>query len=422
MKGWNASWWNDYSESSVGFQYVPWKDFEPADEQFSKAAVEGIINRPGSRGRHVVLRLYCEWDGVAETACPSWLQGKGVPRLVSDDGKRIFDFNNSVFLSEAENAIKAFAGMYDNDPRAFAVQLGLLGYWGEWHTFGFKVGSKNYEISDASRTKILSAYKSNFKNAKIVGRYPWQNVLNQAADIGFHNDYFVPGNGHSLEFDKSIKDGLKWLQGPIGGEAPPRDATQQAQESVLMYTTDTGRKMLDDGHYSTMAPGYRKTSGQQYYAEYMAMHKRMGYNFQIKSATFARSLSTSQRLNVSLAVENIGVAPMYYPWQVQFALLRNDDSVVTIFKSAFDPRTLREGSAADLTAGLDVNSFSRGQYRLGVRIIQPRSDMPEAAGWLLNARNAYVVFSNDLPVISGRWDSSVGLNGGWAVLGDLEIR
>ncbi|MFK7996482.1 MAG: hypothetical protein AB8B87_20255, partial [Granulosicoccus sp.] len=33
LKGWNSGWdgGNDHPESSVGFQYIPWKDFEPSD-------------------------------------------------------------------------------------------------------------------------------------------------------------------------------------------------------------------------------------------------------------------------------------------------------------------------------------------------------------------------------------------------------
>ena len=203
MKGWNTGWWKDYDYASVGFQYIKWKDFESTNDSFNYDYIEEVINRPGSAGRHVILRLYTDWYGDNEISDggPDWLYDQiGVERLRDENGKYITNFNNEKYLSEAKEAINALSLRYDSDPRIYAFQIGLIGYWGEWHSYGY---SGNFYLTDETKNKILTFYKDNFQNKKLMGRYPWKEPLKSTGDIGFHNDYFGPVP-HSDEFDEAI--------------------------------------------------------------------------------------------------------------------------------------------------------------------------------------------------------------------------
>jgi len=39
----------------------------------------------------------------------------------------------------------------------------------------------------------------------------------------------------------------------------------------------------------------------------------------------------------------------------------------------------------------------------------------------LDSRNTYILFSNEVEVISGYWDSQNALKGGWSILGEFDI-
>ena len=161
------------------------------------------------------------WYGENEISDggPGWLFSEiGVERLRDEKGKHITNFNNEKFISEAREAIKALSMRYDSDPRIYAFQLGVIGYWGEWHSYGF---SEDFYLTHETKNQILGIYKDNFKNKKLMGRYPWIEPLKSTGGIGFHNDYFGPVQ-HSNEFDEAIFDGNKWIEGPIGGEYPPQ--------------------------------------------------------------------------------------------------------------------------------------------------------------------------------------------------------
>lgn len=414
LKGWNSGWWDDRQEASVGFQYIKWKDFEPRNGEFDYGAIEDIIDRPGSENRHVALRLYCDWHGDQQTSrgCPDWIYSQvGVKRIRGDNGRYITDYNDPRYIDQAIQAIQALAQRYDNDPRMHSFQLGILGYWGEWHTYG-----SDYEISEQAQMQILNAYQNAFSKAKLVGRYPWRPILSDANGIGFHNDYFRPNNGHSKEFDESVDAGQKWLNGPIGGEIPPG---LSGNDFDALYLTSQGTEMIEQGRYSTMKP--TSVSGA-HLSSHMRLHRLMGYNYQIQRALFAESIFRSDPLSVNLQVENIGVAPLYYDWQVQFALLNGQNEPVVVSNAdSVDLTSKMPDEVFDLSATIAPQSVGGGSYKLAVRIIQPGADLQKSDAWKLDARNTYILFSNNLPVVNGNWGSGNKLTGGWSVLGNVQV-
>jgi len=345
----------------------------------------------------------------------------GVARLRGDNGRYITDFNDYGYIAQAREAIQALADEYDDDPRIYAVQMGLIGYWGEWHAWGSSFGGDGYDISDATKVAILNAYKENFGNAMIMARYPWREPARSAAGIGFHNDFFVVDNGHSEEFDEAVTAGGHWTESPIGGEVPPRGASEATAERAALFSGNTGELILEAGHYSTMKAGsYRVEEGQNNYEGYMRLHKKMGYNYQIDVARFSDTANRAQPFTIDVIGTNIGVAPMYFDWDVQFALLDGNDIPIVTKETAVDLTSILPGALFTFSSDMNLSDVARGSYRLAIRIVQPGADKPKAAPWKLDARNTYILFSNDLPVVDGAWSNNL-LVGGWSVLGNIAV-
>lgn len=420
LKGWNASWSSDKPEASVGFQYVPWKTFEPQDDVFDTAAVEKIIDREGTRNRHLVLRLYCQWGGDEKTfdatACPPWLNtAKGVKLLVNQNGKTLIDFNDPAFVQEATEAVAAFAQHYDSDPRIFTIQMGLLGYWGEWHTFYYP----GYTFSDALMSGIVDAYSKSFKNKRIVARYPWREPFESLDWIGYHNDYFLANNGHSDEFDKSVSMGNKWRQGPIGGEVPPESGNDGGK---ALYVNGAGKGMIETGHYSTMSPGgYHRKEGEANYDDYMYLHRRMGYNFQIDEALFVVEAATNAMLPIVVKGTNVGVAPFYYDWDIELALIDAAGALVAKSASSRKLSEIGPGDGFQFDATVSLKNVAPAGYRVGIRLIQPGAAANKSQAWKLDARNVYVQFANKLTALEASWNQQHALEGGWSILGDVVV-
>ena len=418
MKGWNTGWWKDYNYASVGFQYIKWKDFESTNDSFNYDYIEEVINRPGSAGRHVILRLYTDWYGDNEISDggPDWLYDQiGVERLRDENGKYITNFNNEKYLSEAKEAINALSLRYDSDPRIYAFQIGLIGYWGEWHSYGY---SGDFYLTDETKDKILTFYKDNFQNKKLMGRYPWREPLKSTGEIGFHNDYFGPVP-HSDEFDEAIFEGKKWIEGPIGGEYPPQISQNDFNQ---IYLSGLGETMIKKGHYSTMKViNACENESDELCDVFMKLHRLMGYNFQIEKCKFQERLLRNELLSIELEINNIGVAPMYYDWDVEFGILSDEKELLKIIETDYKTTNILPGDNMLFRVEKSLEDFLKGKYKIGVRIVQPGSQIKKSEEWKLDSRNAYILFSNELEVINGYWNQINALEGGWSILGEFYI-
>ena len=420
-KGWNCGWWHDLKDASVGFQYIKWKEFESEDDKFDFDYIEKLLQRPGSKGRHFILRLYADWHGEPKSHAPEWLYKKYKIKYIKGDKKYVTDYNDSKYLKQVEQAIKALAAKYDNDPRVYAFQIGVLGFWGEWHNFG--INSKDFEIKDSTRVKVIKMYKKYFKKAKIVGRYPWRKPLKNLDWIGYHNDFFMYDK-HSFEFDDAIAKAKQWKNGPIGGEMPP---AADKKENMAKLAKGAGLKMVEKGRYSTMKPQKafcEFTKEGEKREAFLRMHRRMGYNFQIDKAVYTKSLK-GKKFTIKLSGKNVGVAPIYYDWQVQFALLDAYNKAIEIVNDKTDLTKILPEKSFVYQGKIDVSKLPKGAYKVAVRIIQPGADKEKTAEltkiWnKLDARNVYIEFANKLEVIKGNWNEKCILQGGWSVLGEVK--
>lgn len=426
LKGWCSGWGNKFPEASVGFQYVPWKTFEPQNNTFDKNAVESILARSGTSGKHLVLRFYSQWAGdesnIDQLAAPSWLfTQQNVPFLIGQHSKTgnprsLVDFNDPNYIREAQELIQAVAVAYDDDPRIYAIQIGMLGYWGEWHTHAFSMEGERYEFTAESTLGIVDAFTASFANKHLMGRYPWREPLKSTGRIGYHNDFFKAYDGHSNEFDLAIHAGLKWMEGPIGGEVPPLEG---ATEPLALYTDRAmASRMIELGHYSTMQPGrYRRLAGEPDHDEYMRLHRLMGYNFQIDEAIFPTEIVRGGSFPVVLNGVNIGVAPFYYDWDVEFALLNQANTVVATTTVPTRLSEIMPEEQFHFESRLNVGSdIQEGVYRIAVRISQPGASTNKTSPWKLDATNVCVQFANRLEFVPPFWNDQHALSGGWSIL------
>ncbi len=86
------------------------------------------------------------------------------------------DYDDPDVVAAFVNFINAFAARYDDDPRAGFMSLGLVGLWGEWHTWPYDRdladGYPNLMPSDTTIRTLINAYDAAFDNLQLEVRYP----------------------------------------------------------------------------------------------------------------------------------------------------------------------------------------------------------------------------------------------------------
>lgn len=431
LKGFNTGWWRDDDYASVGFQYIEWGRFEPNDDEFDWDYVENhVLNRAGTSGRHFILQFCVDWDnwdarqpsGDSHYKGPSWLmervgenRGPAFPDQPNSRISRATRYNHPQFIAEASEAIKALLDHYRDDPRTFVIQVGVLGYWGEWHTFP----RTDWGPNDQTKKAILDSYMDNLGVDGLTQvRYPDEPVNHPRQRMGYTNGSVTP-TPHGYDFGKAIAAGELWRNGPVGGEWPP---SVEHKYWKNFFETSEGKRFLTQGGYSTVMvpeakeiaaelPGWKKDE------RFMEMHRSLGYKFCVDTVRHLHSSDASHGTHFEIELSNRGIAPFYKDWQVQMALIDAETQrEVDVIDLETDLRDLGPSETTTLAASSDAFLDPQKTYQLAIRMIQPQADEKKPAAWKLDARNTYIVLANEIDVMPGVWNDYNALQGGWNVL------
>ena len=205
------------------------------EETFDWEPVERKLADISSRGCQAVIRIYIEYPGKA-SAMPKFLadQGVKITRYQHDGQLNLTpDYRDPRLRSAMQSFIAAFGDKYDGDPRVGFITMGLLGHWGEWHTYP----RDELFAPEAVQAEVMDAFERSFKSTKVLMRYPagpgaWRKAPNHTRPFGYHDDSFAfatldTGREQDSWFFQSLLRAAgepalsKWKTQPIGGEIRP---------------------------------------------------------------------------------------------------------------------------------------------------------------------------------------------------------
>ncbi len=382
---------------SMVFQYVSWKELEPTEGRYAFEAWEKKKwSHPRASGKHVVLRVYVDYP-KKPSGLPEWLRAKGVTEkdYRAHGGGKSPDYNHSQMVLALERLIAAMGKRYNTHPRVAFIQLGLLGFWGEWHTYP----REELFASEATQHRVLRAYLKAFPNKQLMARYA-DGTLAKYQSIGFHDDMFPEDtdNGKDWSFLARMRRSghiNSWKQTVVGGEMVPN-----AAKKWLGKRWEFTRAMTSRSHFSWVGPygpGLEAKTSDDFIARSDQLVRQMGYQFRLTEIRHLRSVVSGAHCNVVLQGVNEGVAPFYYPWLIKLAWLNDQGTVLSSVQLKDDVRKWLPGKF-ELKATLPAPAKA-GTYQLGFGIEDPWKKRPA------------IRLANDLLVKEG-----------WTVLGQVEVK
>ena len=378
---------------SMVYQYVSWKELEPTEGRYDFDAWERRAwFVPEGRGKHVVFRPYVDYPGKP-SGLPDWLKDRVKLTPYQDHGGGLSpDYESPALIEGLERLIAALGKRYDADPRVAFVELGLLGFWGEWHTWPVD----RLKPSVATEKRVIDAYHKAFPTDGLMARSARDDAGTRDW-LGFHDDMFPEDtdNGQDWSFLSVIRKsgrGDNWKRAPIGGEMVPGAARKWVGEGF-----EQTMAMVERAHFSWVGPYCpaldRKPPLSQ---RSQALVLKMGYQFRWEEFRFPARIEKGKPCSVELIGVNEGVAPFYKDWAVELAFIPERFEPVARTRLAVDLRTWLPGAIrVNLTATFEAPA---GRYSLALGIIDPMTGRPA------------VEFANK------------GENrGGWFVLGPVEV-
>lgn len=309
---------------SLEFIYIPLKSLVAGLDTYTfEVGLEPYLQAAKSRGNHVVMRVFIDYPN-REYGLPTYLEELVTCSPYSEYGGGCSpDYSNPHLQSAILNFILEFGHRYDGDNRLGFIQMGLLGYWGEWHTF------PNYEdfASDVFQLEVIETFDAAFGTTPIQIRYPIQDSASRA--IGFHDDSFAYATVGDVDWYfwskmQAAQAENRWMEVPTGGEVYPEiQSTLFTDQFVVGEDGQDFDTVVSITHttYMLMYSAF-SMNGTGYVGDQLDIAKQsslaMGYEYTIDNINLEASNLRGELVDIRLdiAIQNTGVAPFYYPLSI----------------------------------------------------------------------------------------------------------
>jgi hypothetical protein len=359
---------------SMEWFYLPLNVLMTGPSAFTfDAGLEPLLADVASRGHQAVFRVYLDYPTLP-TGVPQFLLSAGlVMRPYTDyGGGQSPDYENPSLVAALEAFVAALGARYDGDPRVGFLTEGLLGFWGEWHTYPHDT----WFASTATQNRVLSAFDRAFSSTKLLVRKPVGNSA--TLRVGYHDDSFAYETLAPTSYNfwpLILSAGLAdiWKTQAIGGELRPEiqssvfDAPPVSPDDYATCVATTHASWLLN--QTAFDPSF--TGGKHDRA--LAGSAMLGYALAVTSARVGVSPGSFVQLDVE--VVNGGVAPFYYDWPVDVAVLRGD-TVVQLWHPAWKLSSLLPGVARTLSTQSTVPGLGTAPFTVGIRVPNPLPQGP----------------------------------------------
>jgi hypothetical protein len=323
---------------------------------FNWTILDQMLTQAQQFRSHAIIRFYIHWPG-RPLNIPAYLLRHPYNVQTLWNGEVVPYYGDVQLRRAIEQFIYNFGRRYDGDTRIFAVQAGILGYWGEWHTLDC---TYNWEPCDPEyvHKEIVSWYKRYWTRTKIQVRYT-KRVDAYDAGMGYYDDSFTyesvsgPANGGEQHehffYNMSVIHGtsMSWKNAPSGGEVRPEndDVFHDNYRAGTPFHQDF--QFCADMEHTTYMGFAKAFSGQRYVLNEdeeenaRLAHTNMGYSFQLQKISALRS-GQPNKVDLDVVIKQVGNAPFYYPlflnvycggvkifskWIENNALVDKDDTV-----------------------------------------------------------------------------------------------
>ena len=156
--------------STIQYARWGWGELEPQPGKLNTAFLDKVLKETHDSGQKLAFRVMCCSTTLnGRPYHPKWLNDIGGKELQADyEGQGPFpipDMDDPAVLKAHLDFIKRLGQNYDGHPDIDHIDLGSIGWWGEWHLSG----SKNCKLPTLeNRRKVVDAHLAAFKKTPLL--------------------------------------------------------------------------------------------------------------------------------------------------------------------------------------------------------------------------------------------------------------
>ena len=409
--------------STVQYARWGWGRLEPQPGRIDYAFLDDILDKTRQSGQKLAFRVMLCSTTKGRPYHPAWLREVGAREIIADyQGVQplpIPDLDDPAVLDRHLDFIRRLAERYDGHADIDHIDLGSVGWWGEWHLSG----SKTAKMPRAETlAKIVDAYLNAFRKTPVLMLIGGGEHLKQAVQrgAGWRADCLGDMGGFSKTWCHMRKGYPIWIK-----QAGIENAWQNAP--VAWETCWDMRKWVSEGwslrfifNYALACHGSYVNNksaplppGDDVRRELERFLRRLGYRLVLREMAHAGSVRAGGTLALNMKWQNVGSAPCYRPYRLAYRLTTTtaDGSArtfilpgqitvnrwmpgsVPLFTDEFfrEPPDLPEGEVATVTDRITLPAdMPAGAYTLAVSVVDKPQGPPvvrlaiagrDADGW-----------------------------------------
>lgn len=378
---------------SLVFANLTWRDLESEKGNYNFEEVEERIKLEYWKEQNVklVFRIVLDYPKATEEKdIPDWLYEE-----INQDGTWYEDeygkgfspnYANKKLINYHEKLIQALGERYNDNPAVAFVELGSLGHYGEWHTL-----QQNDTYIPFPKLPVAEAYANHyiqsFDNKILLMRRPHQIAKDH--NMGLYNDMFGNAQHTVQEFWKWVENGYQfwltkernpampdyWKTAPTGGElAPTEDWRDYFSNSNFSETIE----QLELTHVSWLGPSspVNYPLNGELQDNITTFQNKMGYHFRLENQAYPEKVKQGEDFELSMEIENTGVAPFYYQWPVEFSLSDKEGEIIYQQELAVDITTWLPGTHTVIDKVMLPSGIDVGNYTVNIAILDPEQNKP----------------------------------------------
>jgi hypothetical protein len=397
----------NYPECSIAYFRFYWDKLEPLEGMYNFEMIDSLLAKAQEKGQDLALRFMPTSSADLTTGTPQWYMEKAKGYWYTKYNRRGWapDHNDPYFLAKQEELVGSFGERYNGHPNMIRMDIGSVGFWGEWHMSHTE--PKVPMISEENAVKIIDMYLKHWDCvplSMLIGYVPGlRYAISQGTgwradsfgDYGHFSDtwcHMFDAYPQNLEQAGALE---AWKNGPVTFEPPG------TMYDLDNYVPDKGggyENMWNQAlewHASTFNAKSKPILSSQV-DSIRNFLKRCGYRVTLRRIVLPKILSPDKRhFPLDIEIENAGVAPTYKNFIPAIKLTGNQVSVI-------------------LSSGAKILKWLPGRHRVTEKLLLPDS---------LGASNYAVSFGI---LNSGNYSPAIRLANkgvdteGWYPLGIME--
>ena len=369
----------DHPATTIAYWRVYWKFIEPERGQYQWGMLDRALRTARSRGQTVMLRIAPYGTGD-ERDVPDWYRDMVGPetewKYNNPVNKWAVDPEDTRYAKYFGGLIRAMGERYDGHPDLEAVDLSIVGAWGE--------GAGSELLSRKTMEALVDSYTESFTKTPIIALLmdkQTNTYANSRISVGWRVDcigdlgfWAKDQNGWTHMYDfypqEIINAGVRdsWKTSPVSFEICGtfrrwKEREGYDQDDVMYIFNETLKWHMSsfNAKSSPVPPEW-----QDLVDDWL---KKMGYRFVLRRFSYPGEASRNGQLPFKSWWENKGVAPCYKDFTLAIRL-KSGNRVAVLPTDAFIPGWLPGDNIFDDAVYIPGN-LPAGMYDLQLGIVDP---------------------------------------------------